>query len=113
MKYFIIVGHKYKTEPSFYDWDKEKRYPTYEEDGDKKEFPVQQFENLRAAEVWLLKNAPEYYFGSNIIEVYKDGSTKPNGDFSLIAVPSYYECVYNTTDRALIINTILSEKTTE
>lgn len=110
MKHFIIIGYKYKTEQSFYDWDKEKRYPTYEEDGEKKEFPVQPFENLRAAEIWLLKNAPEYYFGANIVEVNADGSSKKNGDFSLVAVPSYYENVYQTTDREAIIVMLLSEK---
>jgi len=99
--------------PLFYKWDKEKQYPYYKEDEEEVEFPVQQFEDTKQAEIWLITNAPEYYFGASIVEVNANGSKKKHGDFSLIAVPSYYERTYGTNDRTLILNTILSEKATE
>ena len=101
MKTCQIIGRKYSTEKRFKEWDKEKQFPSYEQI-DEHKFPPKQFESIRHAEIWLLENFPEYYFGANI-------KCLDNTDFSCIAIPSYYEGYYKTDNRQKIINTMLEE----
>jgi hypothetical protein len=98
VKTFRIIGVRYSTEKIFYDWSKEFFY--YEK-LEEKEFPQMEFESLTHAEKWIAKNHPEYYFGCNIVE------NKKGGDFSIIPIPSYFESLFNTSDRNFIISEII------
>lgn len=102
MKHFKITGTKYSTEPRFLDWDKQHNYPFYDEI-DTMEFPVMECESVHTASNWLLDNYPEYYFGCSIVQVNPDGTNVERGDFLLLAIPSYYEMEFQTTDRDYIL----------
>ena len=54
---------------------------------------------IEEAEKWLIENYPNEYFSSNIRQI--DGN-----DFSIIAVEEYYQEIYNTKDRNIILNKI-------
>lgn len=108
---FIITGSKYDTTPQYYNWDKDKKYPNYEEI-ETKIFNPEGITSLEEGEKWLLTNYPEYYFGASIHEKYKiepPQEEKEPLDFLIIAVPSYYEAIYHTTDRTQIIKEITKE----
>ena len=97
-KTFKITGRKYTTEKSFYKWDTEHKYFYYEEI-EQKELGTFKFKSLTDAEIFLIANYPEYYFGASIKQT--DGT-----DFLINAVADYYEMIYRTSDREKIINTI-------
>lgn len=97
-KTFKITGSKYTTEKTFYDWDESKRYFHYEEI-ERKELGTFKFQSLKDAEIFLIANYPEYYFGACIKQI--DGT-----DFLINADASYYEIEFQTSDRTKIINTI-------
>lgn len=98
MKKFKFIGRKYSTEKTFYNWDSKKEFFFYKEI-ETREFPAMEFKSLNHAELWFLENHPEYYFGCNVCGV-------GNTDFSMVAVPSYYEELVNTNDRNFIIDGI-------
>lgn len=97
-KTFKITGAKFTTEKTFYDWDKEKRYFKYEQT-ERKELGTFKFKSLTDAEIFLIANYPDYYFGACIKQT--DGT-----DFLINADASYYEMEYQTSDREYIINAI-------
>lgn len=97
-KTFKITGAKYTTEKTFYDWDTDRKYFYYKEI-ERKELGTFKFKSLTDAEIFLIANYPEYYFGACIKQT--DGS-----DFSINADASYYEMEYQTNDRQKIINAI-------
>lgn len=97
-KTFKITGAKYTTEKSFYEWDMERKYFRYEEI-ERRELGTFKFKSLTDAEIFLIANYPEYYFGASIIQV---GGT----DFLINAGADYYEMTYQTSDRQKIIDTI-------
>lgn len=106
---FIIEGAKYDTSPQYYQWDNKKMYPYYKE-VEKKIFTPKGITSLNEAELWLLENEPEYYFGASIFEQYKmEPVDKEALDFSFIAIPSYYETIYDTTNRQDIIKQLIKE----
>lgn len=99
MKIFKIIGRKYNEEKMYYDWDKKKKFYYYEKI-EEKELCTFTFIDLHHAELFLLANYPEYYFGASIIGV-------DNTDFSMVAVPEFYEQTYEMhcgrNDRKFII----------
>ena len=97
-KTFKITGAKFTTEKSFYEWDTNRKYFYYKQT-ERAELGTFKFKNLKDAEIFLIANYPEYYFGANIIQV--DGT-----DFWLNAGADYYEMEYQTSDREKIINII-------
>lgn len=97
-KTFKITGRKYTTEKSFYKWDTEHKYFYYEEI-EQKELGIFKFKSLTEAELFLIGNYPEYYFGACIKQI--DGT-----DFLINADASYYEMTYQTSDREKIIDII-------
>lgn len=98
LKTFKITGAKYNTEKLFRDWDTDKKYFYYERT-EEKELGTFKFKSLTDAELFLIANYPEYYFGASIIQI---GGT----DFLINADASYYEWEYRTSDREKIINAI-------
>lgn len=100
-KTFEIIGAKFATEKSYYLGDKEKKYFYYEQI-ETKPLGTFKFKNLKDAEIFLIANYPEYYFGACIRQL--DGT-----DFLVNAGASYYEMTFQTNDRAKIINSIASE----
>lgn len=103
-KTFKIIGRKFDTEKKFYKWDDEKRFFHYDEI-EEKELGIFKFKNLKEAEIFLLANFPEYYFGANIVQTDKEYGN----DFLMVAVPQYYEQYYKTNDREKIINIIIKK----
>ena len=100
-KTFKITGSKWATEKIYYDWDKEKRYFDYKEI-ERKELGTFKFKSLKDAEIFLIANYPEYYFGAGIVQTDKESGN----DFMMMAVPSYYEMEFRTSDRTEILNII-------
>lgn len=100
MKKFKITGTKYDTTPSYYDWDKKHKHPTYKQIDKMVLLEEGEFESVGEAEKWLLANYPEWWFGCSITEV---DSTSEMPDFLVNALVEYYECSYHTTDRKEII----------
>ena len=98
LKTFKITGAKFTTEKIFYDWDKDRKYFYYKET-ERKELGIFKFKDLTDAEIFLIANYPDYYFGASIIQI---GGT----DFLINAGADYYEMEYQTSDRKKIINTI-------
>ena len=98
-KTFKIIGSKYSTERKYYDWSKDKKY-FYYDCIEEKELGTFKFKNLDEAKIFFIANYPEYYFGACIKQV--DG-----GDFWINAVPDYYEMLYGTSDRQVILDDIL------
>lgn len=95
-KTFKITGTKYGTEKIYpYAWDEEKKYFSYEQI-ERKEIGIFKFPSLTDAQIFLIANYPEYYFGSSIQQI--DGT-----DFCIEADVSYYEMTFQTSDRAAII----------
>ena len=85
MKY-RVVGTITSDEASYMKWDTEhKLFPTYRII-DKVDLGIHDFDSLDDAELWLLNNHPENYFGANIV------STE-NSDFMCIATKEYF--MYN------------------
>lgn len=80
MKLFEFKGAVYDTDPHYYDWDKERRFPIYAKIA---EVPMgtREFPNVRAAGEWFTSNYPCLYRGGTIREI--GGS----GDFICYAVP--------------------------
>lgn len=100
MKMFKIIGRQYGTEKKYYDWSKNHKYYTYDKIAEH-EFPPKKFESVRHAEKWLLENFPEWYFGANIKGV-------DNNDFTMIAVPQFFEMEFGTNDREQIAKRVLA-----
>ena len=100
-KTFQITGSKYATEKFFYDWDKERRFFHYKEI-ERKELGIFKFKSLKDAEIFLIANYPEYYFGACIVQTDKENGN----DFVIIAVPEYYETEFKTNNRTEILNII-------
>ena len=98
LKTFKITGAKFTTEKSYYDWDKEQKYFRYEEI-ERREIGIFRFKSLTDAELFLIGNYPDYYFGACIKQV--DGT-----DFLINADASYYEMECQTSDREKIIDII-------
>ena len=115
MKTFKITGVKYSTEPTFYSWDNEQKYPHFEEIESKVFTEGTSFESLDHASLWLMNTHPEYWCGCHITEC-SPAPGKP-GDFLCNADLSYYVSIYHTTDIDTIVNnekqvleTLLSHK---
>ena len=109
---FVIEGALYSTEPMYYNWDNEKKYPYYEQ-LEAIKFTPEGITSLEEGEKWLLENHPNYYFGGGVYEKYKTvppEEEKEPLDFCALAVPSYYEAVYQTRDRQKILKEIAREK---
>ena len=112
---FVIKGSKYDTSPLYYSWDSKQHYPYYKEI-EEREFIPEGITSLNEGELWLLKNYPEYYFGAGIYEEYITEpleEEKEQLDFCALAVPSYYEQLFETTDRQYIINELIKNKEKE
>lgn len=54
-------------------------------------FGPMEFEDIDHAELWLIENHPEYYFGCNIVCV-------DNSDFLAKAIFEYYANIHETSD---------------
>lgn len=105
--YFVVKGSTYSTEPKYYSWDDKQMYPYYEE-LEKFEWIPDGITSITEGELWLLENHPDCYMGGSIYEQYADSYTGEREplDFCVLAVPSYYEAVYQTTDRNAILKEI-------
>ena len=105
--YFVIKGVTYSDVPSYYEWDKAKEFPRYEETGQFEWIP-DGISSIEEGVQWLLENYPECYMGGGVYERYVDnydGKREPL-DFCALAVPSYYEAIFHTSDRGAILNMI-------
>ena len=83
MKTFAITGRKYNESNNVIE---------------EKKFEPQRFESISHAEVWLLSNYPDYYFGGNIMQV-----NVKTPDLVCVPVPSYYKEFYDTDNMAYIV----------
>lgn len=82
---YIITSRLYSETPSYYDFDKEHHFPTFEEvEGTDQVWDLRDknITSLKDAENWLLKNHPDYWMGASITQ------DCPSGNFSMHAVPS-------------------------
>lgn len=64
METYEITGRKFSDTPEFASWDHKHEFPRYT-CVDTKKWTVDA-ENLTDAKIWLMKNHPSYYMGSNI-----------------------------------------------
>ena len=112
---FVINGAKYSSIPKYYNWDLKKNYPYYDEI-EEVTFEQNDITSTKEGEIWLLQNYPKYYMGGCIYEEYviePPETEREPLDFLCLAVPSYYETVYKSTDRKFILNEIAKELGTE
>lgn len=102
--YFVVKGSTYSTEPKYYSWDDKQMYPYYEE-LEKFEWIPDGITSITEGELWLLENHPDCYMGGGIYEQYVNGYDGPKEplDFCALAVPSYYEGIYQTTNRNAVL----------
>lgn len=91
MKY-VVNARKFSNVPTFYEWDTEHRYPTFEiVDEIKIEIDAS---SLDSAYLWLLKNIPTYAIGCGI--------TNESGDFMFAPVKDYYCFIPNYDDSKIV-----------
>lgn len=83
MKY-IIHGCKFAETPTFYEWDREHRYPNFEI-VDKVEIE-REAGSLDEAYKWMLENVPNYAIGCGVYSEDKKS-------FLLNPVKGYYVCL--------------------
>lgn len=88
-KIYKITGHKFSPEKHYYDFDKNRNYPTF------KSIDTQHFTceapDIDSAYLWMLKNHPDYAVGCGI-------TCTSNNDFLFDAVPDYYVCEFGLKD---------------
>ena len=72
-----VIGHKFSETATYYNWDSQKLYPTYEM-VDTQEWEIEA-DNLHDGEKWLAQNHPDMYMGGSVV--------CENGDFLCCAVP--------------------------
>ena len=94
---YHITGRMYCETPSFYAWDQEGQYPYFEIEDEKKFVCPDNVKSIEDAQVWLLKEHPEYYMGCSIVQ------DCPSGNFCMTAVPSseYPKGTYETIGNRL------------
>lgn len=83
MKY-IIHGYKFADTPTFYDWDKEHKYPNFEI-VDNVEIE-READSMDEAYKWMLENIPGYAIGCAVFSEDKK-------NFLLNPVKGYYACI--------------------
>ena len=94
MKTYEIIGRKWATECTYFDWDNLHHYPHYEQVDT---FQMEkEFEGLHHAYLWMLENIPAYAIGCNI-------RCKDNGDFLMTCVKDYMVSVYRTDSMEAIV----------
>ena len=72
-----VIGARYNETATYYNWDKEKKFPYYSRIAD--ETWEIEADTLWDGERWLAKNHPDMYMGGTV--------SCENGDFACLAVP--------------------------
>ena len=103
---YMVHGRLYEETPIYLEWDKEQKYPRFNEiEGTTKQWDLanetlQDGSNIRSlddARKWLLENHPAYIVGSSVVQQC------PSGDFYMSGVPNvdYGEGYYKTHEDRL------------
>lgn len=77
---YKIIGSIYSENPTYYDWDSNKKFPNFEEIK-REEWMPDNVHSLDDCEKWILENHPSYYMGFSATQQC------PSGNFRMGAVP--------------------------